>query len=219
MYLDERRCRRPTQRCVALRNRPALLLLALPLIALVAYLLMGPVREYLVKPVIYTFRLAQVLYESLPQMVWWGVLLLFLAIFTIRLLSEKLGSTSSGSAQIVEGRLSRATAWSRWFDRSRRGDYSRWLVARQLTSLAVDLFALQERLPTDQVRQYLREGRLALPPEVQAYLEMGLDIPSYRHYSDLLSLFRSSHTASPLDQDPEIVVRFLEDRYESGGIL
>jgi len=122
-----------------------------------------------------------------------------------------------GRKPVQDDRLSRARSWSHWLQISQQGDYSRWLLARNVAKLALEILAHQERQSLEQTQQRIESGKIRLPTEVQAYFQVGLDAPSFRHYSELMTLMRSTRSASPLDLDPEIVIRYLENRMKSGG--
>lgn len=202
-------------------SKKTLLLLLVPVTIVmalaVAYLLKDYVSEFIITPLWYTFRIAKVIYEALPQLLWWGVFLFILLFIAVKNLLQHLKSGSKPSAAPREERLSRAQAWSRWIELSEKGDYSRWLLARRIARLTHDVIAHQERLTLGQVEEGLRAGHLDLPFEVQAYIQVGLDAPSFRHYSELLDLLRYSRSASPLDLDPELIVEILEARFQIGG--
>jgi hypothetical protein len=98
-----------------------------------------------------------------------------------------------------------------------QGDYSRWLFARQVAELAVTLVAQRERLPLEQAKQVIKDGKAKLPPQVLVYLQLGLDAPSFRHYTDQVRRYRYGSGASPFELDPEEIVAFLEGELKSGG--
>jgi hypothetical protein len=194
-------------------------LVSLTLAVILAYLLKDAIRHFLIAPLIYTYRFFRIIYEALPQVAWWVVFLLLLVLLAVRSILRylKFSPRLPGAGQ--DDRLSRARCWSHWLQVSRQGDYSRWLLARNIAKLALEILAHQERRSLEQTRQLMQAGKIHLPPEVHAYLRVGLDAPSFRHYSEFLNLLRSTRSASPLDLDPEVVIRYLETRIESGGSL
>jgi hypothetical protein len=194
-------------------------LVSLTLAVILAYLLKDAIRHFLIAPLVYTYRFFRIIYEALPQVAWWVVFLLLLVLLAVRSILRylKFSPRLPGTGQ--DDRLSRARSWSHWLQVSRQGDYSRWLLARNIAKLALEILAHQERRSLEQTRQLMQAGKIHLPPEVHAYLRVGLDAPSFRHYSEFLNLLRSTRSASPLDLDPEVVIRYLETRIESGGSL
>jgi hypothetical protein len=190
---------------------------SLSLAVLLAYLLKDTIRHFLIAPLFYVYRFFRILYEAMPQVVWWIAFLVIIVLLAIRSLLRNLKISPLREQPIQTDRLSRARAWRHWLEISEQGDYSRWLLARNMAKLALEMLAHQERQSLDETRQLIRAGKIRLPADVQAYFQVGLDAPSFRHYSEFLTLLRSTRSASPLDLDPEIVIQYLEERMESGG--
>ena len=65
----------------------------------------------------------------------------------------------------------------------------------------------------------LKTGAIALPPGIQEYVQLGLDSPSFRHYTDFLAYMRAARHIAPLELDPEVIIRFLENKVNDGGTL
>jgi hypothetical protein len=183
------------------------------LILVLAYLSMDFVRLYLIEPIIYILRIENILYEALPQAVWWGIFLLIVGVIAFRSLVRNVLYPAKIKENLRGEHSSRARTWSRWIELSQRGNYSKWLLARHLANLAVRIIAHQDRLSPEKVRKNLVDSESNLPPQVLAYFQVGLGSPSFRHYSDLLALFNSSRTMSPLEIDPEIIVNYLENNF------
>jgi hypothetical protein len=192
-------------------------LFSVALAVLLAYLLRDAIRHFLIEPLFYFYRFFQILYVAMPQIVWWILFLVLLALLAARTLFRHIKITPVRQQPVQADRLSRARAWSHWLEISDQGDYSRWLLARNMAKLALEILAHQERQSLEEAQQLIRAGKIRLPVEVQAYFQIGLDAPSFRHYSEFLTLLRSTRSASPLDLDPEIIVQYLEGRIESGG--
>jgi len=45
-----------------------------------------------------------------------------------------------------------------------------------------------------------------------------MEVPSFRHYSEMVSNYHQNFMTSPLDINPEIVIEFLETRIKTGGL-
>lgn len=200
-----------------MKTQYALIFLGLLLGVALAYLLRDLVGVYLIAPFIYAFRLVKLVIDAAPQVLWWGALLLLLVIIAFRSISVRWSSGSKMGDPPEEGRLSRTVTWSRLFKMAGKGDYSRWLLARQLAELTLELFAFQERLPLQEARKELLRHGVDLSPEILDYLETGWDVPSFRHYADLLNRWRFSQKRFPLDIDPEVIVDYLESELLTGG--
>ncbi|MBN1148038.1 MAG: hypothetical protein JXA78_12340 [Anaerolineales bacterium] len=193
------------------------ILITLLLAAALAYALQESVIKYIIAPATYAWRIVTIIYEALPQVVWWVIFLAILATVAARNLARHLRLAGPAPLPIQEQRLSRARLWARWLELSEKGDYSKWLLARNLARLALEIFAHQERQSLEQTREHLQSGKVRLPPDIQAYIQVGLEAPSFRHYTDILALLHSTHSVSPLDLNPERVIEFLEHRIQIGG--
>jgi hypothetical protein len=79
------------------------------------------------------------------------------------------------------------------------------------------VLAYQRRSTSEQIRHELRAGRLEVPPEIQAYLDLGRS-PVYTPPTSLLARFKrrlwSSMRAPQVDPELERVVQFLESQLE-----
>jgi len=168
------------------KRKISVLFLLIPLILLLAYLLKDYVHRYILAPVLYTLRIERILYEAFPQPVWWGIFLFVLAVIAIRSLLRGYQSTSVDAGSLNEDRMSRARSWSRWIEMSYRGNYSKWLLARHLADLASNILVYQERQPLERIRARIMNSEADIPPDIQDYLQIGLNMPSFRHYSEFL---------------------------------
>ena len=196
----------------------AALFLTLPLSLIVAYLLMESVRSYILEPMVFAYRIERLIYEALPQGFWWGLFILVLVIIALRSIKfEPLALPRKQPKD--EQRQSRAQDWRQLVASTGRGSYSRWLLAREIADLTLRVIAHQERISLGQARNQLKSGQIQLPPEIQAYVQMGLDAPSFRQYTDFLAYLRSSPRSAPLEMDPEIIIEYLEENVNVGGRL
>lgn len=193
------------------------ILVSLLLAVALAYALKDSVSKYVILPFTYLWRMIEIIYEALPQAFWWVIFLLILSTVALRNVLRHFRLSGPAPLPIQEQRISRARSWARWLELSGKGDYSQWLLARNLARLTLDIFAHQERQSPEQARAHLQGGKYRLPPEILAYIQVGLDAPSFRHYTDLLALLHSTRSASPLDLDPEKIIEFLENRIQIGG--
>jgi hypothetical protein len=92
------------------------------------------------------------------------------------------------------------------------------MLARQVSSLAIELLMYQERLSHQEVGKFLRRNKAVIPEGVRDYILMGMEVPSFRHYSEMVSNYHQNLMNSPLDINPEIVIDFLENRIKTGGL-
>lgn len=161
-------------------------------------------------PLYYLYWIGRRLLETIPQVVIWALFL-----FVVLLLAA--GSLfSSRPAKLsrrrrAPAREDRIAGWVKLLHQADRETYYKWQLAQRLQELTLDLVSHDERLPHKQVRQQLMSSHLDLPPEVEAYLQASLI--SFSNFIGAESRY-SSRQGSPLDLDPEQVVRFLEEKFD-----
>jgi len=205
-----------------------------PLVLLLAYLSMVYVREYIVVPIIHFARIIKIFFEGLPKEICWGIFLLIMGVITIHSLMSYLKSTSSRLRLPCEESHSRAKTWSNWVTASRRGNYSKWLLARHFTELFLNILVFQEEQSIETIKANFLTGGYEIPDEIDAYLQLGLYTQSFQQYSknirnqnwfQWLNRFRilnpigSMVVSTPLDLDPLEIVEFIEKQYLQGGSL
>ena len=189
-----------------------ILLLTVPL----ALLLRDFARDVFLVELWRVFWGARILFESLPQLPIWGLLLVALLVIALRSLVRRKGMRREEAEDEVEYQ-GQVRVLTRWIQRALEGEYFRWSLAQHLGGLTWEVMAHQERITPDQVKQRLRAGRLDLPPVIQAYLQSARS-PSSTTPAGLLSRIRDrfGSSAQPPSLDPALegVVRFLEDQLQ-----
>lgn len=193
--------------------RRVLIWSSIPLGLILAYLLKDYVRAYVLDPFIYLYRIVGLVYRALPQALWWGLFLLVLIFIAIRSLRGEREVNPRKKPEPAS-RASRALVWANLLRSAGRGNYSRWLLAREMGNLTLRIIAHQERLSPGQARNLLQSGKITLPPGIQEYVAMGLDAPSFRHYSDLLVYMRANRYRPPQEIAPETMIEYLENRIQ-----
>ncbi len=229
-----------------MKRKAFFLVFLIPLLVVLAYLSMDYIHKYILLPTLYILKIGNVIYEALPQAIWWGIFLIILAVIALGSLLRGHKSSSDRTKVLEEEFYSRARSWTRWFFMSHRGHYSKWLLARHLSDLTIQVLAYQDRQTPEQIRARILDGELDIPSTIWNYLQVGLNTPSFRHYSEFLNkrswirlstrfwitrciskiprignVFSIERTISPspLDLDPEIIIQFLETRIPTGGSL
>jgi hypothetical protein len=185
-------------------RRWALILLLVMVAALLAFVMQESVRTILLLPLLYVIWLVGLVLASFPHILWW---LIFLA-FLFWLASRNLFRLPSfGRRRIpTEEQLNQLETWMKRIDQSKHGYYFRWRLARQISQLALNIVAIQERLSPDQARQALLASRLNLPSDMQAYMIISLSTQSPHDYSDM----QINPKDDPLQIDPSIIIAYLE---------
>lgn len=210
------------------------LIILVPVVLILAYLSMELVRTYFLSPILHTTRIIKIIYDGFPKEICWGISLVFLAIIAIRSLMNYFQPQTAYKIPVNESPQSRAKTWSNWVVLSRRGNYSKWLLARHLTELFLEVLATQEKQSSEIVKSRIMNGEYNIPPEIEAYLQAGLSAQSFQQYTQYLGnrlllrwinsypifrQIRNSVLPSPLNLDPAIMVEFIENQYTKGGSL
>ena len=187
-------------------------LLSLALILILAGLLTLGLQEYtrqLIMPFLFTVWIGQLLFETIPQVIIWGIFVAIAVMIAGRSLFKRSASlpTAPRSQPPPEGRIA---SWARLIEQSKRETYYRWQLAQPLQELAIDILAYRQRSTPRQIKQQLVANPLDLPPEIQAYLQASMT--SFSHLLADRSRFRPAPT--PLDLALEEIVQYLEDQLD-----
>jgi hypothetical protein len=188
--------------------------------AVMAYLLQDVIQTLLIVPLSFLWWLLTIVYEAIAQIIFWTLLVIavglmafssFYGRFKWRRSQADESRRRPGPVQLLAGQIKQ----------SRTGDYHKWFLAHRLGELARAI-----------IRQ--REGEEALPvgarldgrdwnpsPHVREYLENGLN----RSFTDFLDQkgpqlpfkWLSHPVGTPLDQEVEPVVDFLENEMETNS--
>jgi hypothetical protein len=165
------------------------------------------VREVIVIPLLYLLWIGRFLFEALPQaVIWAGFFFMLLLIMGISLLGRNRSTPRSRHTVAVP--QARIAAWLDLLQKAERDTYFRWRLAQRLQRLVLDIFAYRADQSLRQTRQQLKQGELAIPPELQAYFQASLQPLGY--LSRPKRPFAAKAAPSPLDLDPAQVVQFLE---------
>ncbi len=187
-----------------------ILLLALPLVLL----LRDFARDVLVVELFRFYWGARILFESLPQLPLWGLLLVTVVVIALRSLrrGKRREAPHPGREPEPAGQV---RTLARWIERAAEGEYFRWSLAQHLGGLAWDVMAYREQTTLAVLKARLQAGRLDLPPVVEAYLRA----QQTRHFaptSGILGALRARLQPAPPASapDPELarVVEFLQDQ-------
>jgi hypothetical protein len=153
---------------------------------------------------------------TLHQAVFW---ILFLCVATIIAGFSLLGGLNLSRpaprrAPPYSGRTQRLACL---FELAGQGQYYRWSLARELSLLLLDALGCDPGLESAQRRQWLNSAQLDIPPEIRAYVDSAMWSSFTEHAAHRPRLLRTlgrARTPLPLDLDPALVVRFLENQLE-----
>lgn len=168
------------------------------------------IREFVVVPLLYTFWIGRIVYEAIPQAAFWSC---FLAVALLLASASLLGpgKPKSKTYEVKTGQRGRIETWANLIRQAPQEDYYQWRLAQPLRELTLETLAHEARLSSKEIKQRLLNDQLNLPPEIRTYLQASLKSLTYLPAPRFP--FGSRGPASPLTLDPELVVQFLEDRY------
>ncbi len=190
-----------------MKNRLLPLGLILLLAALLAPVFRNFVREVIVIPLLYVFWIGRFIFEAIPQVwLWSACFAVFLMILGIGLLGKQ--KVKPKTLLPVEANEGRVLGWAKLIRRAEQDDYFKWRLAQHLQKVTLNAIAHHQGQSLKQTRQQLRQGKLDMPPELQAYFQASLQ--SLGHLPPPKRFFNTK-TTTPLDLDPMQVVQFLED--------
>jgi len=196
-----------------MKRRWVIPLVSLVIVGGLAFLLKDFLRDNLYIPIIDLVRFEYILLRSLPQAIWWWLVLIVMFLYAARVLISR-GKSPRLPNRLGTRSLSRARVWIQWIERSQRGDYSKWLLSRQIAQLTLQIIAHQEKLPFDQVKHEIISGQFQLPAGVEDYIKTGISAPTFPQYADLISRMGWKRGNKPLDLKVDEVVLFLEKNME-----
>ena len=198
----------------------ALLVLGLVLAILLGLAIQGFTRATLITPLLYLAWTADLVFRSIPGWLWWGwflVIALVIAGQSLRVRHKSLPSPRAGRLPAI----SPMRVWLNRISTSDQGDYFRWRLAHEMAELSLRLLAARDRhdLTQGDRPEYGSEyiQTLNAPPEVQAYLLSGLQMPQWHTRNRFIKLLRRAHPDegnSPLELDLRKTVEFLEGQLE-----
>ena len=175
--------------------------------AVLAYFAREAISKAIVLPLSYAWWVAGVLFRSVPQMLFWIlgsalVLMLFVDSLLPRLVTY---SRALAARRVHRGQVE---ALAEWILNAPRGTYLKWLVANRLGKTAREILAQRDGEPVA-VRAGPLAGRDWAPPnDVARFLDSGVNA-SFADFPRRRGPW-SPPPQSPLDLDPEVVIRYLE---------
>jgi hypothetical protein len=183
---------------------------------LLAFPLRGVVNQLIVLPLAYLLYVLELLYLSIPQVVWWVAIV---AVVLVTLGSSLLIETKSPKKPMEPGTRERGRVESlaAAMRKSRHGTYFKWLVANALGRLAYQILVQRDRGRLRSVFAPLDGDGWDPSPGVRDYLEKGFhgsftDLPAHTW----AGFVRREQTA--LDHDVAEVVEFLESKVEGDSL-
>lgn len=196
------------------RTRRRLILLgALVIAGLLAFPLREMIYETVVIPAAFIAWNFGLLYRSLPQDVWWWIVVFIVFLVLMLSLVPRAGLRSRIEVK-RKPQLGQVQALAAWLRKTERGTYYKWLVANRLGNLAYQILLHRESGRPRSVFVPLLGTDWEPTKELQSYLETGL----HGSFADFPNARRSfgGRKQTPLDFDIAEAVEFLEAQVENG---
>ncbi len=182
-----------------------------------AFPLRGFVYQLIIVPLAYLLWVLGLVYRSFDQGIWWIVLLIIVLIVLLRsMLPERQPVRKSVAYKKVgRGPVESLAASLR---RVERGIYFKWLVANRLGKLAHQILVQRSYGKPHSVFEPLTGEDWNPAPEIRQYLERGLHGSFADYPNKRFQLYRTPEK-TPLDQDVNTVVTFLESTQDDGHLV
>ena len=166
------------------RRRLLIMLASVMVTALLALILRDFVRSYVVLPLLNLGWIAWIFMLSVPQTVYWGMLLLLVIFIAVRSLSS--GATRDHTR--FERSFQRYNApsrygyWQAGLKSIARSSYAHERIERDLQILVMQILAEQRRVAVEELRSQIFQDKLDLTGEVQPDPGPVQTLPTYHLY-------------------------------------
>lgn len=203
-------------------KRTVTVALAVLAIIVLAFALIGVVRQFIAPFVLRTIWRVYLMSDSIPQVMIWAVFVAFIPVLAVFVLIGEYRGDADDTGIEVKRQRGRVSELQRMIRRSGRGPYFRRQLVRQMTELALETLQQSDRLTREEAKARLRGPQSPFTPEVQAYLDQGArrltlveeDRPASR-LQRLLTLFGEASNGSAVpDPELEALVTYLEQELE-----
>lgn len=209
-----------------MKNRRTILLLFVILIVnlALAIIFRDFIRENVLIPLLYLFWIIRLLLKSLGETCLWPVLMIILALISLRLLRvkqkdrQRVRDFYKEAPRQEEGRVS---FWMKYIRRKTKGVESLSFTSFRLRELVLSVLAYQQNLASSELETKLSRGEIIVPEMVGEIVFQQEQAISPRErsrsiFSSLLKWFkiRSLPETEQTASDLRALVQFLEERLE-----
>jgi hypothetical protein len=191
-----------------MKNRFLPLMISLFVAIVLVFVVEDFVRQVIVIPLLYASWFVTLVLGSLPQWVFWVVFVITALVIANKSMAQDKTIRRQPWTPGASHRGPVAT-WSALLERSKTQEFSRWRLAQALTKLTQDIL-FQEPFNLREREEGGADFKTFLPPQVEASFKAPL--PDARLLSRLWRRRRGKGRFTAPDLDPEIVVKYLEDR-------
>lgn len=207
-----------------MRKRPLLIVAAVVLVGVLAFAVLGIVREYIAPWVLQTIWRAYLMADSIPQVMIWAIFVAAIPVLAIFVLIQGRIKVEDDSGSQREPSTGQLYHWMRQIQRSASGDYFRRSLIRQLSELTFRTLFYRERMTEEEVKEAFTTGKWSSGSEVGGYLSQAWRRERYsrdkeespmKRFGRLPRSLPSERDSRPW-QDPNLerVIEFLEEELE-----
>lgn len=194
-----------------MNRRVIFVVVLLVVVAALAYFMRESIERNVIQPLIYTWWVIGIYYDSFPQALTWIILVGVIIMIEIGSFAAE-PPASEGKRAPRKPAVGQVESLAGWFHRAPDGLYFKWLIAQRLGKLSRAMNAFEARQPTSSTREAGTGSGWDPPEEVAAYLESGLN-GSFADYPRPRWWFQKSKP-TPLDVDPDRVIDYIEAMME-----
>lgn len=201
---------------MTLQIRRWLIVAAVLIVAgILAFLLRETIYAMVVIPAAFIAWNLNLLYRSLPQGIWWG-LVIFVVLFMLAFSLIPRATFRRTAEAKSKPPLGQVESLAIWLRKAERGTYFKWLIANRLGKLSYQILVHRESGRPRSVFAPLLGTDWEPPKELQTYLETGLH-GSFADFPNTKRSFVSQQPRTPLDHSVGEAVEFLESQLENGN--
>lgn len=182
---------------------------------ILAFLLRETIYTMVVIPAAFVAWKLNLLYRSLPQGIWWW-LVVFVVLFMLAFSLVPHATFRRTTAAKAKPHLGQVESLAVWLRKAEHGIYFKWLIANRLGKLSYQILVHRESGRPRSVFAPLLGTDWEPAKELQTYLETGLH-GSFADFPNTKRLFAPQQPRTPLDHDVAEAVEFLESQIENGN--
>ncbi|MDH3943724.1 MAG: hypothetical protein OEV06_06515 [Anaerolineae bacterium] len=198
---------------MSLRRKILLVVAAVLAVAVGAYLLREPVRNYLIQPVFTAFWYLNQIYGMLPQKFVWTLLMLLGAAFGIHSLFQSRERPRYAPLP-PPYYTSRVETWEKWLQDADHGELYKLKITTEMGDLLLRTVAERSQISYGEARKQLQSGFIPAPAQA---VELVNNTPLTDDLSPLLRAwkrFRRGKNQNEIYRQMEALVGYLETELE-----
>jgi len=185
-------------------------------------------RSMILVPLAYLILIVRLISQTIGQQTLW----ISFVVFSIIIASISLAMRREVAVKedtLDKKYVTQLQVWLKSVQRKERSKYFQWNLSQDLSNLLIDALAYRKGISCRQVLRQLEAGNLNIPPDIQAYITISqkpfghTGLADYGNRNWLYRIWKSisrrspfpgTKTPTPLDLEPEVIIRFLEDYLE-----